>query len=168
MRKVKVILILVGVVAIAFFFERSIDRMVSQPVIWAFGDVMDWDGRWLTGRNGIDCGRVRIGGDPHEATDCALTAQKQGRPFRVRYDIQGIDSEVAGGIVRTSSGQLYALSFDGNIAGGGNTTLLLQRVSKVPCPEPIHLWVNPLGRINCFQQQLSYPSSIMSPNMEPY
>jgi hypothetical protein len=120
------------------------------------------------GRHGIDCGTVGIKVDPREATDCALKAQREGRPFRVRYNIRGIDSAVAGGVVRTPSGELYALSFVGNTSGTGATSLLEQYSSKSPCPQPYHLWVNSKGRINCFQPDLSYPTDIMSPNREPY
>ena len=120
------------------------------------------------GRYGIDCGRVEVRGDPKEATACALKAQAEGRPFRVRYDILGYDSAVAGGIVRTPTGQLYALSFDSDPMGRPGTSFSRQVVSETPCPQPIHLWVNPKGRINCFQQQLSQPANIMSPNVDPY
>jgi hypothetical protein len=164
----KRILIVVVFVVILFFSLGPIDGLVSGPIVRVFGDSMDWRSRRLMGLGGADCGRVRINGDPKVATDCALKAQSEGRPFRVRYDIRGYDAEVAGGIVRTPSGELYALSFDGNIHGGGATSLLAQRSTQSPCPKPTHLWVNPKGRINCFQQELSYPKDLMSPNMEPY
>lgn len=154
--------------ALMLLLLSFVDNIVGIPVIWAFGDAMDWRSRWLMGLRGIDCGRVTIGADPKAATDCALKAQQEGRPFRVRYDVRGYDSAVAGGIVRTPSGEVYALSFIGNPSGSGGTSLLRQRCSKSPCPQPTHLWVNPKGRINCFQQQLSYPRNVMSPNLEPY
>jgi hypothetical protein len=145
-----------------------LDQQLSGPVIRRFGDSMDWRSRWLMGIRGIDCGEVGVNGDPAEATTCALHAQREGEPFRVRYDIQGIDSAVAGGIVRTPSGDLFAISFDGNPHGAGYTSLLAQRSVQSVCPKPYRLWVNPKGRVNCFQQTLSYPQSLMSPNLEPY
>ena len=36
-------------------------------------------------------------------------------------------------------------------------------ISGSPCPKPYHLWVNSKGRVNCFQQQLSYPRGLSSP-----
>ena len=163
----KKILILVAIALVLFFAVGFLDGF-STPIIAVAGDSMDWHSRWLMGRHGIDCGRVAVNGDPKTATDCALKAQSEGKPFRVRYDIMGYDSAVAGGIVRTPSGQLYALSFDGNPSGSGETSLLEQRTSASSCPVPTHLWVNPKGRLNCFQPQLSYPSGITSPNREPY
>lgn len=144
-------------------------NLLSSLVVRVLGDSMDWRSRRMMGWRGIDCGTVKIGADPHAATDCALKAQSQGKAFRVRYNIQGFDSDVAGGVVRTPSGELYGLSFDGEPSGGGGgTSLVLQRSTKFACPQPYHLWVNPKGRVNCFQQQLSPPKDIMSPNLEPY
>jgi len=131
-------------------------------------DRMEQESGLLMGKQGVDCGRVPVRGDPKPATDCALKAQASGKPFRVRYDIMGIDSAVAGGIVRTPGGQLYGLSFDSDPSGSGSTSLSGQVVRETLCPMPIHLWVNPKGRINCFQQKLSQPRSVMSPNLEPY
>jgi len=129
---------------------------------------MDWHSRWLMGRDGVDCGRVKVHDDPTAATNCALMADSQRKPFRVRYDIMGYDSLVSGGIVRTPRGEFYGLSFDGDPAGQGGASLFRQRTTTSVCPHPIHLWVNPKGRINCFQQQLSPPAGITAPNFEPY
>jgi hypothetical protein len=144
------------------------------PISWSdafmskHGDAMDWRSRWLAGSHSINCGRVRIGQNPNQATKCGLEANAEGRPFRVRYDIQGWDSEVAGGLIRTGDGHLYALCFDGNPSGGGRTSLWGQTVAVAPCPEPTRLYVNPKGRLNCFQAALSYPRGITSANTEPY
>ena len=164
----KRLLILTAVAVVLFLVLGAVNNLPSTLLVPAVGDCMEWQSRRLMGRHGIDCGRVRVRSDPKAATDCALNAQAQGKPFRVRYDILGFDSAVAGGIVRTPSGQLYGLSFDGDPSGQGGTSLFRQRVDKTPCPQPIHLWVNPKGRINCFQQQLSQPANLMSPNFEPY
>lgn len=167
MRRTK-LLIGAGITIVLPFSSGPMDQLVSGPVIRMFGDSMDWRSRWLIGRHGIDCGKVEVNADSKVATDCALKAQAAASPFRVRYNILGYDAEAAGGIVRTPAGELYALSFDGNPAGAGRTSLLGQQSTKSPCPKPYHLWVNPKGRINCFQQQLSYPKYLSSPNAEPY
>jgi hypothetical protein len=167
MRK-KRLWICLGIAAAAVLSSPFLDQPISGPVIRFFGDSMDWRSRWLMGSNGIDCGRVKVDGDPQTATICVLKAESEGKPFRVRYDVMGYDAAVAGRVVRTPSGELYALSFDGNPHGAGYTSLLAQRSSKSLCPRPYHLWVNSKGRINCFQQQLSYPKNLSSPNMEPY
>ena len=126
--------IVLAIIVILFFSLRFIDGALSGPVIRVLGDSMDWRGRWLMGRHGIDCGEVKVGGDPKAATECALKAQSEGKPFRVSYKIMGYDSAVAGGIVRTPSGDLYALSFVGNASGSGGTSLLAQHSSEEQCP----------------------------------
>jgi hypothetical protein len=162
-------LLIFAVIGIALFLLLgAANNLISESLIPIVGDAMDWRSRWLIGSHGIDCGRVEVQGDPKAATACALKAQSEGRPFRVRYDIMGYDSAVAGGIVRASTGQIYGLSFVGDPSGQGGISLFRQRVNKTPCPQPTHLWVNPKGRINCFQQQLSPPAGLMSPNFEPY
>jgi len=164
----KRLLILVVIAVVLFFGLGAVSNLVSASLVPIVGDSMDWESTRLMGRHGIDCGWVTVGGDPKAATDCTLKAQAEGKPFRVRYDILGYDSAVAGGMVRTPSGELYGLSFDGDPSGQGGISLFRQHVDKIRCPQPTHLWVNPKGRINCFQQQLSPPAGITSPNFEPY
>jgi hypothetical protein len=120
----------------------------------------------FAGPNAVDCGRVLIQGDPEIATECALAAQKAGKPFRVRYDLQGIDSFVAVAIVRTQVGTVESLMWDSDPSGGGRRGPGV--VFPKRCPEPVHLWVGPHGRVNCFQAEHSPPKDPMSPNAEPY
>jgi len=145
-----------------------VDSMgLTFPLVHVAGDAMDWKSHYLAGFGSVNCGRVKVRGDASVATQCALQADGKAKPFHVVYNIQGIDSIVAAGIVRTGSGQLLALSYDSCPSGCG-FSLLQQRVSVAPCPQPYHLYVNPRGRLNCFQAQLSSPQSIMSPNSEAY
>jgi hypothetical protein len=167
MQKKWLVLTLFGLVLL-LLFGPPVSNFLNAKLVPAMGDAMEWRSRWLAGWHGIDCGIVRIGGDPRAATACALRAEAEGKPFRVRYDIMGYDSAVAGGVVRTPDGRLYGLSFVGNPTGAGGTSLFWQSVTQLACPRPIHLWVNPKGRVNCFQQQLSEPDGITAPNMEPY
>lgn len=148
--------------------RAATDDVFGTKVSSFVGDSMDWSSRSLAGRHAVDCGRVEVNGDPTTATRCALQADGEGKPFRVVYNIMGFDSPVAGGIVKTPGGEFFGLGFDGDPGGGGGVSLLGQRVTKTPCPKPTHLWVNPKGRINCFQQQLSPPANLSSPNLEPY
>ena len=131
------------------------------------GDAMDWKSHYVAGFQSTNCGRVKVRQDPSQATACALKANSEGRAFRVVYNIQGYDSSVAGGIVRTSDGRVFALSFEGCPAGCG-FSYLTQRASVQSCPTPYRLYTNPAGRLNCFQPQLAPPQGIMAPNAEPY
>ena len=129
-------------------------------------DLLEKRSKELAGPNAVDCGRVPIRGNPKTATDCALAAQQAGKPLRVRYDLQGFDSAVAVAIVRTHIGTVGALMYDSDPMGGGGRAR--EVVYPKRCPEPVHLWVNPSGRINCFQKESSPPRDAMSPNAEPY
>jgi len=155
-------------VAIIICFALLLVETHAYYVARLTGDGMDWRSRSLAGFRSVNCGRVQIRGDSSAATRCALEANAEGKPFRVAYNIEGIDEDVAGGIVRTPEGRLLALSFYGCPSGCGSLSFLQQRVQITECPQPYHLYVNPRGRINCFQAGLSYPKDIMSPNFEPY
>ena len=133
-----------------------------------FGDTWERQSRTLIGSHATDCGRVGILSDPTTATECALKAFRARKPFRVRYDLQGIDSAVSAGLVFTPSHTLYALVFDGDPMGGGGTSWSRQRVEKEPCPQPYQLHVNSEGRLNCFQKEAVPPHDVMSPNAESY
>jgi len=134
----------------------------------AFGDDWERQSRKLSGPHATNCGRVGVRGNPKAATECALKAFREGKPFRVRYDLQGIDSAVSAGLVYTPEGKLYGLDFDGDPAGGGGTSWSRQRVGKMACPLPFQMYVNPNGRLNCFGKEAVPPHDVMSPNSESY
>jgi hypothetical protein len=127
---------------------------------------LDSESRRLAGPHAIDCGRVSLNGNPEAATKCALLAQKAGKPFRVRYDLQGIDSEVALAIIRSPVGTVCRLLYDSDPSGGGRRGggVVLSR----KCPDPGHLWVDSGGRIDCLQKESSPPAIVMCPNADPY
>jgi hypothetical protein len=165
-RKWRLLLLIVGSI-LTLYFGLSLFAYLGDRFRPKIGDLMDWKSRYLSGAHGVDCGRVRVGADASLATQCALKADSEAKPFRVIYEIQGFDSLVAGGVLRTPDGKLLALSYIGCPSGCGYS-IFDQRVSVKLCPQPFHLYVNPKGRINCFQPNLSYPQNVMSPNSEPY
>ncbi len=155
----------------AIAWLRHLPRSHLRPLVFVEPedqgpDLLEKQSKQLAGPNSVDCGTVPIRGDPKIATACALAAQKAGKPFRVRYDIQGFDSAVAVAIVRTPIGTVGMLNYDSDPSGRGR--LGGGVVYPKRCPEPVHLWVNPSGRINCFQQASAPPKDIMAPNLEPY
>ncbi|MGA3056219.1 MAG: hypothetical protein ABSD63_18585 [Candidatus Korobacteraceae bacterium] len=86
----------------------------------------------------------------------------------MRYDLQGIDSDVSAGLVYTPEGKLYGLVFDGDPSGQGGTSWSRQRVEKMACPLPAQMYVNANGRLNCFGKEAVPPHDVMSPNFESY
>ena len=161
-------LLILAAVGTVFLRGRSthIPARLESPRTVESADLLELQSKNLAGPEAVDCGRVPVGGDPKVASECALAAQRAGKPFRVRYDIRGIDSFIAVAIVRTPIGTVGTLQYDSDPMGGGGRAH--EVVSPKRCPEPVHLWVNPNGRINCFQKESSPPKDVMSPNAEPY
>lgn len=156
----------VALIVIALFLITSFPKRI---VLYVAGDGLDWHSRRLIGWQAVDCGRVAIRHNPQEATNCALKADAEGRPFRVRYNIQGYDSEVAVDVVRARDNHVYMLNFVGDPMGKSGVSFFRQTTAQIACPEPIHLYVNPKGRINCFQPQLAPPCcGLLVPNFEAY
>src|ERR1035437_1851852 len=81
--------------------------------------LLEKQSRQLAGPNALDCGRGAPRAEPKKATDCALAVNKAGKPFRIRYDMRGIDSFVAVAFVRLPDGTVEDLSYDSDPAGGG-------------------------------------------------
>jgi hypothetical protein len=120
----------------------------------------------LAGPNAVDCGRVSARAEPKHATDCAIAANSAGKPFHVRFDMQGIDSYVAVAFVRLPDGTLEVLSYDSDPMGGGGRAHEMVGVTK--CPAPVHLYVTGNGHLNCFPPKPSGPRDAMSPTFDPY
>jgi hypothetical protein len=99
-------------------------------------DAWEKQSRQLAGPHSTDCGRVRVHESPKAASACGLNAFHQHKPFRVCYDVQGIDSDVSAGLVYTPEGKLYGLVFDGDFMGQGGTSSSRQRAEKVYALRP--------------------------------
>lgn len=76
-----------------------------------FGDRLDREARSLAGWRALDCGHIRLRGDANPGIDCALSAFRIHRPFRVRFDLQGLTSP-SEGVVFTPTGDLVELYYD--------------------------------------------------------
>jgi hypothetical protein len=99
------------------------------------GDSLARESRALAGLRSTNCGTVPPQDGHPEVTDCAERAFNTGRPFRVRYDTQGIDSLVSVGFVRTTSGQMFRLIQDDS--SYGTEWSLLVRTDE--CAKPLVL-----------------------------
>ena len=118
--------------------------------------MMDSRLRQLSGDKAFDCGRVETRKSPTEASACVLRQFHSGQPFLVRYDLQGIDSEVAVGLASTSS-IVYTVAFDSY----GTSPLGLSQLPKgstlmdehhnvvLACPAPVKLRMTPSGKVTC-------------------
>jgi hypothetical protein len=128
-------------------------------------DLLERRTQQLAGLKAVDCGRVAIRAEPEKSTDCALAANRAEKPFRVRYDLQGIDSAVAVAFVRLPDGTVEALSYDSNPSGSPG---LAEVVRTRKCPEPVHLYATPRGHLTCFPPKSPAPRDPMSPTLDTY
>jgi hypothetical protein len=90
------------------------------------------------------------------------------KAFRIRYDLQGYESDISAGLVRAKGGRMYTIRFDGDPWGKGGTSLFRQRVVTMECPQPAILRMSVGNRMTCFPAMPAPPSDIMAPNFEPY
>ena len=129
----------------------------------------------LSGRGGraLNCGWVGIEQSPDSASDCALSAYARKSPFYVRYNLQGIDSQVSAGLAGDAEGKVYFVEYDSM----GWETEGMAREAKVtdgkhiytvPCPSPISLKKTRTGRLTCAKSDPNATHNIMSPNFGPY
>jgi hypothetical protein len=138
------------------------------------GDAMDHHLRSLARFGAANCGRVRLHDDAQPAAECIINAFKFRRSFYVRYDLRGIDSEIAAGMVGKSPDEVYAVAY--NIPWGwsdeesppGTRISDDRHLLTEPCPKPIRLIETPSGRLTCFPPDANAKPNIMSPTFGPY
>jgi hypothetical protein len=135
----------------------------SRQSFSAWADQLEKQSWELAGSNAVDCGRVPLRSEPKAATACAVAANKAGKPFRVLYDVQGIDSFVAEAYVRSPDGTLQGLLWDSDPSGGGRRGPGV--VNLMQCPSPVHFDVNPQGRLTCFPPRPLAPRNAIHPNL---
>lgn len=129
-------------------FVLYVSEDAQSEFVKTFGDVMDWKGRWISGRNAVNCGNVSVRLDPKAATDCALVAFAAHKPFRVRYRLQTMDTVMAAGVVSSANGQLYEILFSGGTPTG-RTDVFRQRFIVNACQAEASLKRTANGRVTC-------------------
>jgi hypothetical protein len=147
---------------------------------WAlrrFGDLLERQSKKLAGSDAVDCGRLWLGvaffwpessarnrRQAVAASQCAIQAFNSGKSFRVRYQIQGVDSDGAIGFASPGRGLVYTLLFDGDPLGQGGTNFFRQRVRTYSCPSPLALKIFDTGMLTCFPGRQNAPGDIMWPH----
>ena len=118
--------------------------------------VLDHRLRLLAGKGAKNCGHVKFAQSPQTATACAMRAFQQHEHFYVIYDLQGIDSDVAGGFVSGTQGMLAALfdSFGTSSEGlpEGSKFTDGPYVVILPCPKANTMHVSSGGRVSCLDR----------------
>lgn len=149
-------LIITATVGVAFLVwwgwflrvDGDVNALVNRTGISLFGDSLDRKARSLSGWNSKNCARVPTIGGHDDVTGCALTAFGDHRPFRVRYDIQGLDSVLSVALVSGKTGEMSMLLIDDFSSG----TKWGQSVQVRACPSPAVLNTTKLGRLTCYPE----------------
>jgi|SRR5260370_4971804 len=139
-------------------FNRS-----KLPYDWMSPPILKQRLLALAGESAINCGRAsRSSLSPADVTDCAFQEYVSKKKFYVRYDLQGIDSELAVGFAFDGQ-RVYAVTWERTIGWGDQQTLHVEE-----CPSPIKLVKTKSGTLNCFPPDPNAKANILSPELEPY
>lgn len=105
------------------------------------GTLMDRRMRLIAGNDALDCGRVKVGGDPKAGLTCARQAIAKKRAFFVRLDSFGMDSFLSFGFVGDGSGKVYSVTFDSLGIGPSPGIEILDnsRDAVEICSKPVHI-----------------------------
>jgi TonB family protein len=105
------------------------------------GTLMDRRMRLIAGDDALDCGRVKVGGDPKASVRCARRAISKKRGFFVRLDGVGIDSFLSYGFAGDGSGSVYSVEFDSLGCGPSPGIEILDNGHDAVqiCPKPVRI-----------------------------
>jgi hypothetical protein len=119
----------------------------------------------IAGPSARNCGHVLLDKNPVAETTCAMHAFKHHKPFYVIYDDHCIDCFSAVGLAWNSKGEPYSVSYGsmginndslspGSSMPDGSFTLV------IPCSQPLRVYINETGKLDCFQQKELWEQSI--------
>jgi hypothetical protein len=118
----------------------------------------------IAGPSARNCGHVLLDKNPVVETTCAMHAFKHHKPFYVIYDDHCIDCFSAVGMAWNSKGEPYSVSYDSmgisdpsspaSSRPDGSFTLV------IACSQPLRVYINETGKIDCFQQKELWEQSI--------
>jgi hypothetical protein len=86
--------------------------------------------RARAGARAVNCGRVAVGAPSMTTDQCVADQGAAGAPFYAHYDVQGIDSRVAFGVMRDEMGKTSVLLWDSDPSGGSGAPA---RITEYVC-----------------------------------
>jgi len=86
----------------------------------------------IAGSGSQDCGVVALHESPQAAVACAMSANSEGKAYRLAVEFQGTDSIAWQGAARDEQGKLRVLYYDADPSGGAGAGTTL---SVVLCRE---------------------------------
>ena len=99
-------------------------------------------------RTTMDCGRIAVSQDRAPASECALNALMNKKPFHVRFDLQGYEGIYVFGLAGDGSENLYAVE-DYSLLGDMAPVVAGTRIKVTPCPRPIKTRATTGGILTC-------------------
>ena len=118
----------------------------------------------IAGPSARNCGHVLLDKNPVVETTCAMHAFRHHKPFYVIYDDHCIDCFSAVGMAWNSKGEPYSVSYGsmgisapsspGSSMPDGSFTLV------IACSQPLRVYINETGKLDCFQQKELWEQSI--------
>lgn len=119
---------------------------ITTPAICGCSDqiletLMDRRMRVLAGKDALDCGRVKLDGDPRASLRCARRAISKRRAFFVRFESASMDSSSADGFAGDSSGNIYSIDFDSMGIGPFEGAEIMDNGHDAVqrCPKPVRI-----------------------------
>ena len=119
--------------------------ITAPAVCWCsdeyLGTLMDRRMRLIAGNDALDCGRVKLNGDPRASLRCARQAISKKRAFFVRLDSVGMDSYLSDGFAGDGSGNVYSVAFDSLGWGPSSGIEILDNSHDAVeiCPKPVRI-----------------------------
>jgi len=161
MRKIFLLAVLVliigGAVWLAVRASRSSAASSEGAPAIAASDAVEAQVRKLAGKSAHDCGRVAAGGSVQQASECAMQANSDGKPFFVLYDLPA-EAGMTVALARSGDGKMYTVQYVG--AGWQKDELKGEaqlsddgRILTEPCPAEGALRVASSGRVTCYPPQ---------------
>jgi hypothetical protein len=121
-------------------------RLLEQRLPRGGPDLLERRRTQLAGPNAIDCGEVKRRDDPTKANACAMRANRLGKPFSVRFDLMGADSQSAMALVRLPDHTTQLLDYDSDPSGGGRVGGGVIHHSE--CLTPVQFIIS-FGHVTC-------------------
>ena len=112
--------------------------------------VLDSKLAWLAGHGVMtarDCGRIAPNQNRAPASECALKALTDKKPFHIRYDLQGYEGIYSFGLAGDASENLYAVEDYSLLAD--LPPVAGTRIRITPCPKPIKTRMSTEGILTC-------------------
>jgi hypothetical protein len=112
----------------------------------------------IAGPSAKNCGPVPMNKNIGQATACAMRAFKHHKPFYVIYDGHCMDCFSAHGLAWNSKGEPHSVSYDSmgisnDPSSSGSSMPDGFHTVVTPCSQPVRVYINEAGELDCFEDR---------------